>query len=443
MQYKYPCVRFKQTSSDKWLVQFAARATDINEWAGVPQKSRFEFGGETVGFQRQENMKRVNNLRDFYSNTDNIIQNPLLCSLRDAPLCSVTFEPFAHPSSSEGVEYGTLVVEIPDFSIFTMEDCLRHVRDALEQRVPELKDQNLDAAVEKMRRIAMDEGYVSDHDEQYLIDGIDSNDDETDGSGNGYDAAGVLFEESHLVDFWEVVAARHEVIKEVGVEEDRVEFLGFTKDVLVSYLRPIVLVDGQHRLRGAIVAAEERLKEEPIKQEAGDRIASGECAEEVQREILSRETRLLPISLLMSTSPEEQVFQFVVVNQKATPIGRALLGTIVSTTLAKGEMDKVADRLKSAGIEVEESQAVTYLARHPSSPFVDRVERGLSGAAGDGADMLKWNVLASLVSIFRHLKGGKLFGQRNDYADIWAAKYLASSPIVSDYDEKGYESAIK
>ena len=61
-------------------------------------------------------------------------------------------------------------------------------------------------------------------------------------------------------------------------------------------------------------------------------------------------SRRLPISLLLDDSPEEHVFQFVVVNQKATPIGRALLGTIVSTSLTAEELDKVAQRLTQAGI---------------------------------------------------------------------------------------------
>jgi hypothetical protein len=38
------------------------------------------------------------------------------------------------------------------------------------------------------------------------------------------------------------------------------------------------------------------------------------------------------------------------------------------------------------------------------------------------------------------LRGGKLFGQKNDYADIWRTRYLESCPIVSEYQTKGYDS---
>ncbi len=127
------------------------------------------------------------------------------------------------------------------------------------------------------------------------------------------------------------------------------------------------------------------------------------------------------------------------VNQKATPIGRALLGTIVATTLSNDELARVADRLKDAGIQLEESQAITFLSRYPDSPFCGLIERGL---AGDAKDLLQWNVFASLVSIFRDLRGGKLFGQRNDYAHIWGQRQLGDSALVKDYAAKGSESPL-
>jgi hypothetical protein len=238
------------------------------------------------------------------------------------------------------------------------------------------------------------------------------------------------------VDFWQEVACRHEVIKLLETPPAN-EFLGFTRAALISYLRPIVLVDGQHRLKGALKAAYDCLNRPDIQSEIETLIIDGQPADAAQNKILQREVRHLPVSLLLAADPAEQVFQFVVVNQKATPIGRALLGTIVSTTLSKDEMDTVANRLKDAGIELEESQAITYLSRFEGSPFFDLVERGL---AGDPKDLLQWSVFSSLVRIFRDLQGGKLFGYKNDYADIWKAKLLSSSDIVTDYDANGFQS---
>ncbi|PLZ99955.1 hypothetical protein CEN50_05380 [Fischerella thermalis CCMEE 5268] len=56
--------------------------------------------------------------------------------------------------------------------------------------------------------------------------------------------------------------------------------------------------------------------------------------EDAQRRIEADVARKLPVSLLMSNDPAEQVFQFVVVNQKATPTKTSLLGTIISTSLS-------------------------------------------------------------------------------------------------------------
>jgi hypothetical protein len=434
MEFRYPTIRSKQTDSEKWLAQFAAPAPDINLWAGVPQKKRFGSGEETAGFQREENSSRIRSLQDFYTNPENLIQNPLLCALRNIPLSSVRFEPYPGQSTGGRTEVGEIIINAPEFGTIPLVDIFGLVRGYIEERVPDLKNRQPDEAViASLRTRAAEVGH-------FEANGQDSPDDERESDGEGAsesensteeDPSGVLFEESHIADFWSEVSARHEVMKQISPMFDGGDFLGFTKDALLSYVRPVVLVDGQHRLKGALSATREIMKDPSIEAEIENRITGGESWEAVDADLVRRKGRLLPISLLMSSDPAEQVFQFVVVNQKATPIGRALLGTIVSTTLSANEMDSVATRLKKAGIQLEESQAITYLARHPGSPFFGLVERGL---AGDAKDLLQWNVFASLIGIFRHLRGGRIFGQRNDYAEIWSQRYLPSSEISESQD---------
>ena len=440
MLYRYVCIRCRQTPRDKWLAQFAAPAPEIDAWAGVPQKKRFEVDGdtvgETVGFQREESPERIKKLCDFYRNSDNIIQNPILCSLRDAAEASVRFTPVADTPPDATVQLGELIIEAPDFLAFSIEKCIRLVREYIEHRVPDLENRTPDPAlVRDLRARAADSGHIEEADpvEPSEDEGTDATSTETVDNG---DPTGVLFEESHIADFWQDIAARHELVSELSRPIATDNFLGFTKDALLSYLRPVVLVDGQHRLQGALAAARERLNDSVIQSEVETKITKGKASSDVEAEIILREARWLPVSLLMSTDPEEQVFQFVVVNQKAMPIGRALLGTIVSTTLSKDELGKVAIRLKEAGIQVEESEAITYLARHPKSPFYNRVERGM---AGNAKNVLQWNVFASLVGIFRHLRGGKLYGQRNDYADLWQERFLPISEIAAGYENHGCE----
>jgi len=438
MEYRYKALQIKQTSSNKMVALFAAPAVEIDEWAGVPQKKRFDEGEETIGFQREENSLRIRSLGEFCANDENIIQNPLLCATRQIPVASAHFE-----SNSEIVndcQEGTIVITIPDYGSFSMQDIISHVRKYIECRVPELATTDPDSVlIAKLKAQAtelghlpsqVDDGISVGEEIQEDLDQIQESEPEVS------EAEAVLFEESHIVDFWQEIACRHEVIKLMETPPRGENFLGFTRSALISYLMPVVLVDGQHRLRGALKAADNRLNRSDIQVEIETRITTGESAENVQRDILNREVRRLPVSLLLSDDPAEQVFQFIVVNQKATPIGRALLGTIVSTTLSNDEMGTVASRLKDAGIELEESQAITYLARHPDSPFVGLVERGLTG---DSKDLLQWNVFASLVGIFRDLRGGKLFGYKNDNAEIWKTRFLGTSPLVAENAGNAFE----
>lgn len=434
MEFRYKSLQMKQTTSEKMIVMFAAPATDIEKWAGVPQKKRIGTGEETIGFQREENPKRIESLGEFCANDENIIQNPLLCSKRKIPVANSRFEP--NPGEAGDTQEGTIIIEIPDYESFSMEQIFKYIREHIESRVHDLGTPS-EALITKLKSLAAEQGHLSSGKASEKPSEEETEDEDSEEGTSEAEAA--LFEESHIIDFWQEIACRHEVIKLMGKQPTE-EFLGFTRAALLSYLRPIVLVDGQHRLGGALKAAEDRLNHEDIRAETERRITKGESAKSVQDDILNRVARRLPVSLLLADDPAEQVFQFVVVNQKATPIGRALLGTIVSTTLSNEEMEKVASRLKNAGIELEESQVVTYLARYPMSPFYGLIERGL---AGDAKDLLQWNVFASIVGIFRELRGGKLYGGKNDYAQVWKKNHLESSVIVSGWEESDCEDPFQ
>jgi hypothetical protein len=196
-------------------------------------------------------------------------------------------------------------------------------------------------------------------------------------------------------------------------------------------------VDGQHRLLGALKQADATLLVDPFKEEMLTRIAAGDDEKQVQRDLRLKACRRLPVSLLWNPDPAEHVFQFVIVNQKATPIGRALLGTIVATTLSNDELSRVSERLTGSGIMLEEARHVAFLSRNPDSPFHNTIEKGLSS---DEGGLLPFTVMVSLVKIFRDLRGGKLWGESNDYADIWRRELLGNSGVVADWEGKGFEN---
>lgn len=427
---KYRAVRVRQTDSGGWLVLFAAPATEIEQWAGIPQKK--EIGSqETTGFQREENKKRIKELIDFYSNSQNIIQNPLLCATRNIGPNTINFEPDSNMPQSEFTETGLLTIQKESLEDLSLLELLIRVKNDLENRVPDLKNKEPSEKLilELKRRAArLIESYETEEE-------IDSEiEDEKDST------TAVFSDESHIYDFWEEVSARIILLQELGEDYQEESFLGYTNEAMISFLQPVVVVDGQHRLRGAIQSAKFLASRPPYSNELEEAIIAGTSPDEAQRNIENKLSRRLPISLLVTDDPAEHVFQFVVVNQKATPIGKALLGTIVSTSLSNEELSRVSERLEKSGIQLEESRAVAYFTRNPDSPFYRLVERGLTS---ENKDLLQWNVLLSLVKIFQDLKGGRLYGERNDYADKWRRTHLPNSAIVADWESEGYKTPFE
>ncbi|KAM3091287.1 hypothetical protein ACKFKG_26245 [Phormidesmis sp. 146-35] len=440
----YRAVRIRQTDAGGWLILFAAPATEIDDWAGIPQKKEIGSGSkettETTGFQREEDKKRIKELGDFYSNDSNIIQNPLLCATRQTNQGIVRFEPDAGVEHSPFAETGVLIIQSEPLEEMSLLDLLRRVKTDLERRVYSLASQQPSdkLLVDLKRRASTELSALDATTDSDTIDEEADNSESSEDVPDSEESTGAVFsDESHIFDFWEEVAARVKVLEELGSSFNKDEFIGYSKDAMISFLRPIVVVDGQHRLRGAVESAKSLSSKPPYSREIEQAILDGADPDSAQSEIEAKIARRLPVSLLVTDDPAEHVFQFVVVNQKATPIGKALLGTIVSTSLSNEELTRVSERLEKAGIQLEESRAVAYFTRNPHSPFYQRVERGLTS---ENKDLLQWNVLLSLVRIFQELKGGRLFGEKNDYADKWRRTLLARSEIVADWESKGFSS---
>ncbi|MFF4926857.1 hypothetical protein ACFY4B_40360 [Kitasatospora sp. NPDC001261] len=420
---EYDALLVQQTNGGKALVFFAAPAIEVEEWAGVPQRRKLT-NGEMVGFQREEKQSRVNDLVKFFKDPNNVVQNPLLGAPQDRQ--RVEFKP-----SSPGSPFGRLCIAQEDYSKLSMAAILKRLISILESRVDGLRDAPLDeqrvaqlARLESAQGTPEDPQDESDEYEREVDDVLESDDSSIDEAEAT--ASVMLSEETHLVDFYAELRARLRVLEQRGVD-DAEEIQGFTKDSLCSYLKPVALVDGQHRLRGAAKSAVAYAQSPSGQAEILQAVRSGIDPDQAERQVILGNSRHLPISLLMDDSPSEHVFQFIIVNQRATPMGQALLGTIVSTSLSRNEMDAVADRLRAAGIKLEDSQAVAYLTRSADSPFRGVVQTGLQG---DHPDLLQWTVLRSLVSIFRELRGGRPYNQKVDYAKAWRAEFLPQSGLV-------------
>jgi hypothetical protein len=430
--FKYKAIRTRQTESGDWLVLFAASAIEINSWAGIPQKKKIGEQ-ETTGFQREENQQRIKEIANFYKDEKNIIQNPLLCALRQTKQGKVIFKPNDN-EDNDHIQHGYLEVIIESLEELNLLELIERVRNNLIARVPTLVNQPIsDRLITDLKQRAQ-MNFDSSEDSEDVLE------QDTNSAENGDNNSELSFtDESHISDFYEELTAYVSIMKEIQDRSDK--FLDYSKEALISFLRPVVVVDGQHRLRAAIKSAKNLVRETRYKEEIEEAIFNNQASpEDIQREIETKIARRLPISLLMNDDLAEQVFQFVVVNQKATPIKTALLGTIVSTSLSNEELIRVQERLEKSGIKLQESRAVTFLVRYQNSPFLNLVERGLSS---DGKDLLKWNVLASIVNIFRELKGGQLFHEKNDYADKWKRDYLCQSKIIENWEAQGYQNPFE
>ena len=434
--FTYPALLVRQGSGSPPLVLLSASAIEIDHWVGIPQKTRI-VDGETLGFQRDDNPVRVDQIAQFYGNPRNVIHNPLLCAIRRDQGVDVSFIPAGDPLGPETLaSAGTLTITVASRAAQPLSDLFREAREALENRVPTLKGRpDPDEVVTKLR-LQADDGLLPEDndDEQADEDGEDSTAETRDDSEAASPAEEALFEESHVTEFWSEIRAREILLHKLGSQFAGDEFLGFSRGAIESYLKPVVLVDGQHRLLGALQAARSELNASAGDSAYMTRVAqaldAGVPADAVNDTLLRESARRLPISLLLDAQPGEHVFQFVVVNQKATPVRPALLATIISTSLSEEELEPITDRLESAGVPLKSSRAISFFTKNPQSPFAGLVARGL---ANEGADLLSWTVLGQLVAIFRDLRGGRFFHDgKLDYADAWRRRYLASSGILGD-----------
>ena len=418
---------------------FAAPANQIDTWAGVPQKRQLG-DRETTGFQRELNDKRLEALKEFYQHDKNIIQNPLLCASRAHAKGKADFvQDDAAEQPNGSAQVGKVRIEVDELSGLSLSSVLVAVKADIERRIPEIQNQQVPPQLVTSLKQQMGAGPVEEETAEEAAEEAAEEEAPEENGDHGI-ATEVMFEESHILEFWQEISARIQILQELG-DENRDEILGFTKDAMVAFLRPVVVVDGQHRLKAAVDAAKDAAKTEPYLKEIEDAVMKGEDPAKVQLMAETKAARTLPVSLLLDATPAEHVFQFVVVNQKATPINRALLGTIVSTSLSNNELEVVSQRLIDAGIPLEESKATAYITRHYNSPFYGLVERGF---ATDKKNLLPWNVLVGLVRIFRELRGGKLYHEKsNDYAAIWQQKTLDTCGIVADAEEKGFESGYE
>jgi DGQHR domain-containing protein len=141
-----------------------------------------------------------------------------------------------------------------------------------------------------------------------------------------------------------------------------------TREAVIDYvkgmLKPGLIIDGQHRVFGA--------------------------------KNVSQFDVYLPVVLIPGMSHEEQVFHFYVLNNKARPLSKTELRTIVSTSLSNKEIDDLYTRFKQVGVTAEQTEWTFRMNTDPHSPFRTLINFGFQGSNGP----IPENVAYQLVSRF-------------------------------------------
>lgn len=169
---------------------------------------------------------------------------------------------------------------------------------------------------------------------------------------------------------------------------------------LESISRPAVVVDGQHRLFGA-----------------------AECDRPVW----------LPVVAIPHCPWAEQIYQFVVINEKAKPIEASLLTDIFGSSLTRGEQRSLRVSLERSKVDVEERIAAVIASRELDSPFSGMIKFQLQGPPPLGATpYLPESALRLLI------EGGR--GGRGWRTDDEFFEHYASPTVPGRPDWEGWTS---
>lgn len=341
--YTYLAQRYSPRSDKPQpLLLFVAPASQIRSWAGVPRKA-FDY---QHGFQRTLQPNRVAEVAEFFLHDEHNISPTSVVVGFTQP---VKVEPVDPAADLNQVHMVKVTVEVDDYEGIAIEELAKLGAARIKERLgPTLSEQ------------------IENDIEAALVRAID-------------------LEVSEAVDesFGIVAENSPEVVVEAGSVSYLGDFyarlLGFTKglanwpedtaplkEVLYSFLKPGMLVDGQHRVFGA-AAADEDMQ--------------------------------LAVCALPDANWAESVYQFVVINQKAKPIKPAFLSAIVATSLNTDEITSVYDRLGRSGVDVGQAEVMERINVSAESPFRNMIDFEVANSAG----YLKFPGMAALAKGFSNI----------------------------------------
>jgi hypothetical protein len=161
--------------------------------------------------------------------------------------------------------------------------------------------------------------------------------------------------------------------------------------------RPALVIDGQHRLEGA-------------------RITNGGKIN-------------LPIVVIENCNWTDQIFQFVIINDKAKPIDTSILNDIFASSLTKDEQNQMRDTFKRVDVEIEIKIAAVLAGKNKNSPFYKMIKLNLEGEPPGGSKgIISDNTVQYLID-----SGGGARGFRSD--DEFFDTLVSSIYTKSEWEE--------
>lgn len=290
------------------------------------------------GFQRTLDQRRVSETSNFFADDERNVTPTAIVIGFDQAVC-------VSPIEGTGLDgdhgFVRIRIEVPDF--IELDDNqlidmgLEEVRQRLSSDVVEVIDRDVENAVATLSETASD-----------LQDLEDAPSDEAGGEPRSY-----------LADFYtQLLGYRQRIVS--------LEHRDMLRETLYSLLRPAIIVDGQHRVFGAA---------------------------------LVDESMQLAVCAMPSSSWAENVYQFVVINQKAKPIKPAFLSTIIATSLSAEEITAVYSRLRTSRVDVGKAEMMERVNTDVASPFKNMIDFEVSGAPG----FLQFPGMNRLVAEFRNI----------------------------------------
>ena len=378
-KFAYAALRFKQRHNGSELLTFVAPVGEIKVWAGVPRK-HFNY---LHGFQRSLADGRVLALKDFYDQDDqNLTPTSIVVAIRKQAISITPLESPAGKKMEGSESICRVTFEFDDLESEPIESLLSRAIALLKARlgkeVADAIERDLDAALaENVRAETSESGDSEERDSEVEEVSLEAP------------------PASHLVNFYSELLGIKAGVKQI---EDEQKF----RQVLFSILKPAIIVDGQHRVYGAAALDE---------------------------------TMNFSVCAIPEADWLEQVFQFVVINQKAKPIDSAFLHAIIATSLTDEEISELYDRLKRSGVDVEKAQYMNKINVDVKSPFRQMIDFDIEGAPG----FLKFPGMSRLARDFMKIPkshpGLTKTGGRWIKGDTWLNHFYAFWWGVREYFE--------